>query len=530
MAYHRIFATVCFVVLVALLHPLATAGLNAAENPPALHITRITPSGEDVPAGRQIVFQFDRPVAPIGVMGRKASEIPIAITPSLDCQWRWLDSQTLACQLDEKSALTPATSYSIVVNPGIQALDGAKLINPVRHTFTTERPKVDYVTFNMWQGPGVPVLRVTFNQPVYKDSVARHIHLDLPGANQPPVGVSVTPDPESKEAPLQDASGHPGTEARRVWLVSPETALPLDAEAALVVTPGLTSFSGPEKGVEKRVLVSFATFPDFAFEGVECTDNKGKTVRIAPHDSHPLQHRCNPLRQTALVFSSPVIPEEVKEHVGFTPDLAGNRKDYDPWANRTAYSRLHSPHKKGESYRVWFPELLRAFQVYRVQSAAGALRDEFGRTLSVPVDMRFATDHRLPDFVITHRQAVLEKGVDSRMPLVATNLKKVQVSYDRLTVKGKASAQSREIPIPRVEDVAFAVPLEVREMLSGASGVVEGKVQTLPRVSKAPWQNWFMAQVTPFQVHVKIGHFNTLAWVTDLSTGQPVEGASVSRL
>ena len=36
-----------------------------------------------------------------------------------------------------------------------------------------------------------------------------------------------------------------------------------------------------------------------------------------------------------------------------------------------------------------------------------------------------------------------------------------------------------------------------------------------------------MAQVTPFQVHVKIGHYNTLAWVTDLSTGQPVEGATV---
>ena len=148
-----------------------------------------------------------------------------------------------------------------------------------------------------------------------------------------------------------------------------------------MVTPGLVSFFGPEKGIEQRVLVSFATFPDFAFEGVECTDNKGKTVRIAPDDSHPLQDRCNPLRQAALVFSSPVIPREVKEHVTFIPDLAGNRKDYDPWANRTGYSRLHAPHKKGQSYRVWLPELLKAFQEYHVQSALGALRDEFGRTL-----------------------------------------------------------------------------------------------------------------------------------------------------
>ncbi len=528
MAYRRIFARVCFALFGALLYSLSAMPLTAAENPSSLHITRITPSGEDVPAGRQIVFQFDRPVAPIGVMERKASEIPIAITPALACQWRWLDSRALACQLDEESALTPATSYSIVVNPGIKALDGATLETPVQHTFITERPKVDYVAFQTWQGPGFPVLRITFNQPVFQDSVVRHIHLETPGDKQDTVRILATPDPEVKEAPLEDPSVHPGVEARRVWLVSPETALPLNTEVSLVATPGLTSFFGPEKGIEDRVLVSFATFPDFAFEGVECTDNKGKPVRIAPDDHSPLQDRCNPLRRAALVFSSPVMPREVKERITFIPDLAGNRKDYDPWANRTGYSRLHAPRKKGQVYRVWLPELPRAFQEYHVQSASGALLDEFGRTLSHDVDMLFATDHRLPDFVITHRQAVLEKGVDSRMPLVTTNLKKVQVFYDRLTVQGKKTGQSREIPIPRVEDVAFAVPLQVREMLSGASGVVQGDIQTLPRVSKTPWQHWFMAQVTPFQVHVKIGHYNSLAWVTDLSTGQPVEGVGVT--
>ena len=528
MSYPRILVTVCLALSGLLLHSLPAKPLNAAENPSSLHITRITPSGEDVPAGRQIVFQFDRPVAPIGVMARKASEIPITIEPSLDCRWRWLDSRVLACQLDEKSALTPATRYSVVVNPGIRALDGATLETPVHHAFITERPKVEYVAFHTWQGPGAPVLRITFNQPVFQDSVVRHIHLETPGNEQDTVRILATPDPEVKEAPLEDPSGHPGVEARRVWLVSPETALPLNTEVSLVARPGLSSFFGPEKGIEDRVLVSFATFPDFAFEGVECTDNKGKMVRIAPDDSRPLQNRCNPLRQVSLVFSSPVIPKEVKEHVTFMPDLTGNRTDYDPWANRTGYSRLHAPHKKGESYRVWLPELLKAFREYRIQSAPSALRDEFGRTLPHAVDMRFATDHRLPDFVIPHRQAVLEKGVDSRMPLVTTNLKKVQVFYDRLTVQGKKTDQSREIPIPRVEDVAFAVPLQVREMLSGASGVVQGDIQTLPRVSKTPWQRWFMAQVTPFDVHVKIGHYNSLAWVTDLSTGQPVEGVGVT--
>ena len=57
-----------------------------------LNILRITPTGEDVPAGRQVVFQFDRPVVPIGRMERDARDIPIAITPALACEWRWLNT------------------------------------------------------------------------------------------------------------------------------------------------------------------------------------------------------------------------------------------------------------------------------------------------------------------------------------------------------------------------------------------------------------------------------------------------------
>ena len=38
---------------------------------------------------------------------------------------------------------------------------------------------------------------------------------------------------------------------------------------------------------------------------------------------------------------------------------------------------------------------------------------------------------------------------------------------------------------------------------------------------------WFFAQVTPFDVHVKLGHFSTLVWITDLQTGKPVPGVEV---
>ncbi len=84
----------------------------------SLKITRITPEGEDVPAERQIVIQFNRPVVPIGRMERNPDEIPIEISPALNCQWRWLNTSALSCNLDEQSMMGKATGYVIKIEPG----------------------------------------------------------------------------------------------------------------------------------------------------------------------------------------------------------------------------------------------------------------------------------------------------------------------------------------------------------------------------------------------------------------------------
>ncbi len=88
--------------------------VNSDTGPPGLNVVRITPAGTDVPPGRQIVFEFNRAVVPVGRMERDAAEVPITISPETDCQWRWLNTRALACQLDETAALKPATRYDIV--------------------------------------------------------------------------------------------------------------------------------------------------------------------------------------------------------------------------------------------------------------------------------------------------------------------------------------------------------------------------------------------------------------------------------
>src|SRR5690606_12282763 len=93
--------------------------------------------------------------------------------------------------------------------------------------------------------------------------------------------------------------------ARRIWLVSPETPLPPDAQASLVVEPGLASSAGELRGDERRAVVQFDTFPDFRFVGVSCVANDGRELLLAT--AAAASQACNPLGRIGLTFSTPVV-------------------------------------------------------------------------------------------------------------------------------------------------------------------------------------------------------------------------------
>ena len=539
-----------------------------------LKITRITPEGDDVPAGREVVIQFNRPVVPSGRMERDAGEIPVDFSPALTCQWRWINTSALACYLDEKDKLKDATRYTLTIKPGLRAQDGATTGEIYTHSFITQRPQIRYAWFKTWRGPGTPVLALSFNQPVSQASVEHALTLtsDKKDGTSLSYKIKAQKDPDdttdplfietsgtsstSETSPSESKKAEPGQreeggdsskgeEARRIWLISPEKELPPDTDIVLKVRPGLVSALGQETGVEERNVTSFATFPDFAFLGITCTKNDGKEILITEKNRESAG-KCNPLGGIALSFSAPVGGQEVKKNVLFDPDLAGGRKDYDPWANREGNAHLRRPHKKDQRYHVWLPERLKAAQAYTIRTKkpdlsffekikswffsvrASDLEDAFGRFLKEPVDLSFFTDHRPPNFELTHNTAVLEKGVDSDLPLYVTNLEKATLRYKKLTQEGEENNQVFNIEdLSNVEDIQFAVPMHIRKLLGGKTGVLYGEVETQPPVDKYPTQRLLFASVSPYQIYVKTGHYNTLVWITDLATGQPVQDANI---
>lgn len=522
---------------------------DSTDSPTAgsLMLLRVTPEGDDVQPGRQIVFQFDRPMVPIGRMERKAAEIPIKIEPACNCEWRWLNTSALACQLREEDGLKPATKYTVKVRPGIKDETGATLAEEDTHTFITQRPKITYTRFVYWLTPGTPLIQVTFNQPVTKASLKKALGLKHSEPQQDATTPVVAyPDELLRQLPdlrrygfdyeerVDDRKMTVGNdEARRVWIIKPSRELPLDTNIELWVAPGLVSGWGPEKGVEDRLVVEFDTYPAFRFVGLRGviegeTDHKNFSLEeLTENAAKKKPLRLAPLKPVALLFSAPVLNSQVKAQAHFSPGLDGGRKDYDPWENRPDQTRLDNPHRKDREYAVWLPELLKAFETYKVEIAK-ACTDEFGRHLDKKLAFLFFTGHREPDLRLSHQVAILEKDVDSDVPLFVTNLKQVNVSYDRLSPKKTDQNLSHTIAVPWVEDVSFALPLGARSLLGDESGVLYTRLQPNPRPPGWYKDPHVLAQVTPFAVHAKMGHFNSLVWVTDFATGKPVESAKIS--
>ena len=101
---------------------------------------------------------------------------------------------------------------------------------------------------------------------------------------------------------------------------------------------------------------------------------------------------------------------------------------------------------------------------YHLKAAPQRIKDEFGRRLTEAIDIQFTTAHRPPALVVRHPISVLEQQVETHMPLEEVlNLEAVHVQYETLTTKGRLAEQEITIPLQTETDLAYRIPLKVRE-------------------------------------------------------------------
>ncbi|MCB0322060.1 MAG: hypothetical protein KDD69_00770 [Bdellovibrionales bacterium] len=483
---------------------------DLAERP--LELLRITPDGLEVEPTRQIVLEFNQPVVPLGRMEREANEVPVRITPNPGCGWRWLNTSTLACELTEANKLKAATTYEVQVSSDVVAVGGAtatmsgkRLASPVVHRFSTQRPVVESILFQRWESPTRPVQAVVFNQPVQPQSVQDHVYLKPLGRERVPVTVT--------ELPHYEGMG---------FVVAPSTDLPPDRDVYLKVEPGVVSAVGPLASDEDRVLATQKTFGPFRFLGMSCYATNDEYLRVMADNAAPQVKLCDPQVPVSLLFSAPVVKEELKSGLQAEPDLAGGRTDFDPWDYVYSYSRLSYDSSGTSEFEVSLPMGLKAATTYALRGEA--IRDEFGRTLDQPFEFELRTDNRRSRLVLLNSTAVLEQSVDTDVPATVQNLEQLFLSFNKLTTQGLVLSQTANRQLYHAPNISYHHPLGVRELLEGRSGVIEGSVGVDNKIGA---QRLF-AEVTPLHVHVKLGHFSSIVWVTRLADGSPVPNAEVT--
>lgn len=544
-------------------HPVTSAVLwlgamlvaVAAHGTDPLRIRRISPSGDAVQPGQELVIAFDRAMTPLGDMTVPSSHVPVRIRPDPGCIWRWLDTTELACRLPGQRHFRPATHYTVRIGTELKALDGAQLPAAVHSDFSTWRPQVEWARLRHWVSPQRPSYVLRFNLPVPARAVAASIRFQA--ATGTTTAVRVAPYTDHRSGPLWlPVPGLPGAvlevanpapdtpldtdkrrgQARRVWQIVPATDLQADSDYTLVAAAGLKSPLGERTGQGGRVSGGrLHTYGAFAFRGISCqVDGQHKRIRIAP--GHKSTAACMP-DSIHLVFTAPV-PRDTLAASRWRPAPPPPTVLGERWANYPAWflRAPATPDDTGDSYPLTFK--LDATTQYALTLPA-SVKDRFGRRLQHPGTVHFRTGHQRPFVDLPPLPAVLEADEPTIAPLRFTNLDTFRFRYRRLSAAALQPGAAPSTHAHRIDLLARAgakvkpdhivrTSLGLRDMLGHHAGVAWGHMQWTAGAAKR--DVGAMLQVTPYQVFAKLGHFNSLVWVNSFKTGTPIAHARVRLL
>lgn len=494
-----------------------------------LRVMRAIPAGENVTQTDSVNITFSQPMVALGEF-EKTAQIPVTITPKLECEWRWINTTTLSCKVPESQSLKFATAYQVVLKKEIKDLKGQSLAQDFVHVFNTQRPKVTYHDFSRWLSPGYPIVNLSFNNLVTAESVMKSVVFTENGVPVPTRVLSIEASEriyqKNDVATVMQAvkeEAKPGMIHQR-WTIVPRADFKDGSHIAVRTKPGLQTPEGPLPGDEDREIVTFVTYPAFQFVGFNCAEENG----AADPELLPLTGAtCNPLRNFYVKFTVPVEIESFKKNCVFTPLKEGTGKE-EFWNNVYSYAGYNSTPRVNERFSVQMPAVARARTQFTFTCSEN-VQDIFGRKLGAKFQFGFETAPRTPQLLLGFEHGVLEKNIDSEIPIFATNLTDVSAVYSYRTATKSKSGQEAKVLLQKVDDLAYATPLGLRKMLEGQSGAIyTSVVSSDPGVEIRDNRNRGFFQVTPFYVHFKEGHYSSVAWVKDLATGLPIEGAQIT--
>ena len=491
-------------------HTLELGGPPASVQPPApFAVVFSAPRGETRGAS-EVTIVFNRPMRALDLHGEEsASPARIAVRGSGATpkgRWQWMGTSALVFVPEPR--LPDATEYVVTVPAGTRSLGGEPLAEGFEQSFSTPRPRIERVTPEDGDHQLLPAtaFEVRFDQPVDPRDVEQAATLTV-----------------------GEGKGRPARARARLAtrLREPEARTPGRARGALAArlegiarVRGVTSRHGGSVADERAAhRFSMATYGPLGAR-VHCWNDQ---------TAH-----CRPGVSFSVDTTNRVSFAELRSHLRISPPA------------EIAWSKTRADDTLEDSFSV--PAVLRAGTRYVVSLAPG-MKDEStarrcparstfpsGSTISIPPS---SSGWRAPCW----RAATIQ---GRSVPVVAVNTGSFAVATGALDEQQVAdlvcdNGRSYERPERLFARVSAWPGVRVERVTPGGGRNVSTakRVPIEPVVASRGGRGAFfiaterelrVGDVTDLGLTAKMSRFGSLVWVTRLSDGRPVVGATVSIL
>jgi alpha-2-macroglobulin len=453
----------------------------------------------------QISVVFSRSLRPLQ-LAEQESPPPIQIRPAVQGQWQWVGTNAILFT-PQGGHLPGATHFYVQVPAGVHALDGSVLAKAYRFDFTTPRPALARSSpsnGSMGLVPSTPI-ELMFNQPIDPAVLAKNTKL--------------TADRGGHTSVLAFAASYPDpSNPKRIALRLPRP-LPIHSSIRIAVSADLTGKEGPlPAGITK--VIDFQTYGPLEVTDVSCDHN-------TPHG------RCAPGNWLGLTLSNPVRLRDLRRLLSITPSA---HLDWRSWSDdeMTTYVGLQGRFVPGREYLI------------RID---GSLRDRYGQTMGKPFVEHVAIDDVWPTVEVGVNGDVLEPEASRPIPIGSVNTRSYELVTGELQPKqlaeffsksstdnfqylaGLRNVRRQTLHPGGAKNRMVRHDVAPARLLGGPQGrgaIAIGVKYDNPQYPAQPVTRITqVVQVTDLAISAKVSRQGSLVWVTRLSNGQPVAGATV---
>lgn len=477
-----------------------------------LEVTQVQPAADTTEVGvdNTITVMFNRPVVPlVSVSDMAGLPDPLVFDPPLEGKGEWLNTSIYVWR--PAGGLQPSTTYHVTVKAGLQDTTGGLLSEDYSWSFTTELPRVTD-TFPRDQDPYVgpsAAITVTFNQPM--DAASVEGRFTLVRSDQQRV-----------------AGTFSWSQDRTTLKFTPDAALPRKTKFVARIDAGAMGAVGND-GLQEAYIWTFTTV------------DEPRVVTTTPTDG---AQDISPYGGMYVQFSAPID----------TATLADNLriKYYDPQQQESGVITPTNVYSYWNNYdtELSLSFAMRASSQFTVTLGSG-LRGKYGAPIERETVVRFATGQLEPTcyFALPDRNGTFNAYTTTTVIVGYRNVTRLEFElYALEPARYFTLADDWEqwynfspqgLPMLNTWSLPISAPLNKTQVMrvrvsdeqgnSLAPGLYILQVKA-PEITytKDRKPATFLLSVARSNVVIKRTLTSAMVWVTDLQSGQPVSGASVS--